>query len=61
MRFRSSTDDTPMQQVLIAMTSEHRFGCVGVTDKKGALIGIITDGDLRRHMGRDCWTAKRAM
>lgn len=26
------------------------FGCVGVTDKAGKLAGIITDGDLRRHM-----------
>jgi arabinose-5-phosphate isomerase len=45
-----------MQRVLIAI-AEHRFGCVGVTDRKGALVGIITDGDLRRHMGRgllDC-------
>ncbi len=45
-------DSTSMQQVLIAI-AEHRFGCVGVTDGKGALLGIITDGDLRRHMGRD--------
>jgi arabinose-5-phosphate isomerase len=41
-----------MSEVLIAI-AEHRFGCAGVTDKKGALTGIITDGDLRRHMGRD--------
>ncbi len=45
-------DTTPMRQVLVAI-AEHRFGCVGVTDRKGALAGIITDGDLRRHMGRD--------
>ncbi len=45
-------DKTPMDRVLIAI-AEHRFGCVGVVDKKGALIGIVTDGDLRRHMGRD--------
>jgi arabinose-5-phosphate isomerase len=31
------------------MTSRS-FGCVGVTDSKGKLAGIITDGDLRRHM-----------
>jgi len=29
------------------------FGCVGVTDQAGRLIGIVTDGDLRRHMGPD--------
>jgi arabinose-5-phosphate isomerase len=45
-------DSTSMQRVLIAI-AEHRFGCVGVTDRKGALLGMITDGDLRRHMGRD--------
>jgi arabinose-5-phosphate isomerase len=26
------------------------FGCVGITDRRGHLVGIITDGDLRRHM-----------
>lgn len=40
----------PMQEVLIAMTSG-RFGCVGVVNGGGKLIGVITDGDLRRHMG----------
>jgi len=44
--------ETPMRDVLITMTSA-KFGIAGyagVVDKKGALIGIITDGDLRRHM-----------
>ena len=41
--------DTPMQEALIAI-SEKGFGVVGVTDSDDALIGIITDGDLRRHM-----------
>jgi arabinose-5-phosphate isomerase len=27
------------------------FGCVGIVDAQGRLAGIITDGDLRRHMG----------
>jgi len=39
-----------MADALVAMT-EKSFGCVGVTDGKGKLIGVITDGDLRRHMG----------
>ncbi len=39
-----------MADALVAMT-EKSFGCVGVTDAKGKLIGVITDGDLRRHMG----------
>ncbi|CAL8978088.1 Arabinose 5-phosphate isomerase KdsD [Rhodoplanes sp. P11] len=29
------------------------FGCVGVTDPEGHLVGIVTDGDLRRHMRPD--------
>lgn len=38
-----------MPEALLVMT-EKRFGCVGVTDAGGALVGLITDGDLRRHM-----------
>ena len=38
-----------MPQVLIAMTAK-RFGCAGVVDAQGNLAGVITDGDLRRHM-----------
>ncbi len=38
-----------MSHVLVVMT-EKRFGCAGVVDRKGTLTGIITDGDLRRHM-----------
>lgn len=41
--------DTNMHDVIVVM-SEKRLGVVGVTDDKGQLIGIITDGDLRRHM-----------
>lgn len=39
---------TPMRDVLLVMT-EKRFGCVGVVEG-GCLEGIVTDGDLRRHM-----------
>jgi arabinose-5-phosphate isomerase len=38
-----------MSQVLLVMTAKS-FGCAGITDEKGALVGVITDGDLRRHM-----------
>ena len=31
--------------------TEKSFGCLGVVDGDGRLAGIITDGDLRRHMG----------
>lgn len=41
--------DTPMAKALLVM-SEKRFGCVGVVDGEGRLAGLITDGDLRRHM-----------
>jgi arabinose-5-phosphate isomerase len=33
--------------------TEKRFGCLGVTGANGKLVGIVTDGDLRRHMGPD--------
>jgi arabinose-5-phosphate isomerase len=42
--------ELPMDAALLRIT-EKRFGCLGVTDDRGRLIGIITDGDLRRHMG----------
>jgi arabinose-5-phosphate isomerase len=40
--------NTPMPHVLVTMT-EKRLGMAGVVDEQGELIGIITDGDLRRH------------
>ena len=39
-----------MTTAIIKMTKK-RFGCLGVISKNNNLIGIITDGDLRRHMG----------
>ena len=44
--------DTPMHAALLLMT-EKRFGCLGAIDADGRLIGILTDGDLRRAMGPD--------
>jgi arabinose-5-phosphate isomerase len=41
--------DTPMTEALIVMTGK-AFGIVGVTGPDGALQGVITDGDLRRHI-----------
>lgn len=41
-----------MGEALVVMTSLS-FGCLGVTDVTGRLVGIVTDGDLRRHMSRD--------
>ncbi|MCE8518522.1 KpsF/GutQ family sugar-phosphate isomerase [Ruegeria pomeroyi] len=41
--------DTPMSEALLEI-SRKGFGVVGVTDGAGHLTGIVTDGDLRRHM-----------
>ena len=41
--------DSLMSDVIIQMTTKS-FGCVAVLDEKKLLAGIITDGDLRRHM-----------
>jgi arabinose-5-phosphate isomerase len=41
---------TAMAEAILTMTAKS-FGCVGVTDADGRLEGIVTDGDLRRHMG----------
>ncbi|ATC32482.1 KpsF/GutQ family sugar-phosphate isomerase [Caulobacter vibrioides] len=41
--------DAAMSDALLVM-SEKRFGAVGVVDGAGRLTGLITDGDLRRHM-----------
>ena len=47
---------TRMSDALVEMTSKG-FGCVGITDPRGAIVGIVTDGDLRRHMRPDLMTA----
>jgi len=41
--------ETPMAEAILIMTNR-RFGCVGITGADGRLQGIVTDGDLRRHM-----------
>jgi len=48
--------DAAMGHALVIMT-EKSFGCLGVVDGAGKLIGIVTDGDLRRHMGPDLLNA----
>jgi arabinose-5-phosphate isomerase len=40
---------TPMSDALIEI-SQKGFGVVGVVNNDGTLVGIVTDGDLRRHM-----------
>ncbi len=39
-----------MAEAVVEMTGK-RFGCVCVVDREGRLAGLVTDGDLRRHMG----------
>ena len=43
--------DTSMHDAIMVMT-EKRLGVVGVVDADGQLIGVITDGDLRRNIER---------
>lgn len=51
--------DTPFQTALLEMTSK-MLGCVGITDKDNNLVGIITDGDLRRKLAPDMMTKTAA-
>lgn len=48
---------TPMAEAIVIMT-EKSFGCLGVVDDAGRLVGIVTDGDLRRHMGAELLAAR---
>lgn len=48
--------DEPMTGALVTMTQK-ALGCLGVIDGDGRLVGIVTDGDLRRHMGPDLLAA----
>jgi len=41
--------DEKMSTALLTMTKKS-FGCIGVIDKKKQIVGIITDGDLRRKL-----------
>ncbi|MAP24128.1 MAG: KpsF/GutQ family sugar-phosphate isomerase [Rickettsiales bacterium] len=49
--------DTVLSEVVVIM-SQGRMGCVAVIDSKDNLVGLITDGDLRRHMSRDLFDKK---
>ena len=45
-------EDASVKDAVLVMTAK-RFGCVGVVDAGGALVGVFTDGDLRRSMAPD--------
>ena len=44
--------ESGMQEAILEMSTK-TYGCVGAVDPQGNLVGIITDGDLRRHMNAD--------
>jgi arabinose-5-phosphate isomerase len=47
---------TTMADALVEMSAKG-FGCVAIVDSRGAIVGIITDGDLRRKMRPDLMSA----
>ncbi len=51
-RLPLAREDLGMSEALVIMT-EKSFGCLGIVDAAGHLVGVLTDGDLRRHMGAD--------
>ena len=56
-RLPLASEDESMSAALVTMTQKS-FGCLGVVDARGKLVGIVTDGDLRRHMGEGLLSAK---
>jgi arabinose-5-phosphate isomerase len=46
-----------MDKAIIEITS-HKFGCVGIINDSGDILGIITDGDIRRHISADNFLKK---
>lgn len=45
-------ETTNLSETFTVMT-EKMLGCIGLTDSEGVLTGIITDGDIRRHLSHD--------
>lgn len=43
---------TPMREVLSAMTHKEVRGIAGVLDEKSQLVGVVTDGDIRRRLDK---------
>lgn len=52
-------DNASMQEALLMMTSK-MLGCVGIVDQNNRLLGMLTDGDLRRCLSPDMLTKKAA-
>ena len=53
-----TSENTNMKDVIVKITKKN-FGCIGVLDLSRSLVGVITDGDLRRHM-KDNMLQKKA-
>ena len=51
-------EDSLVKDVLVKITSSHA-GAASVVDKKKRLVGIFTDGDLRRNLERDPYILRR--
>jgi arabinose-5-phosphate isomerase len=51
-RLPLTKNNNTMREALLKMTS-YGFGCVGITNNKNILIGIVTDGDLRRNISKN--------
>jgi arabinose-5-phosphate isomerase len=43
-------EDTPLRKVFSAMSQKETRGAAGIVDAQGNLLGIITDGDIRRRL-----------
>ena len=48
---------TKMSSAVLEMSAKG-FGCIGIVDGAGSLVGVVTDGDLRRHMRDDLLNAR---
>jgi arabinose-5-phosphate isomerase len=51
------TADAPLKKVIVEMTSK-RLGATAVVDEENKLLGIITDGDLRRMLEKNIFSEK---
>jgi arabinose-5-phosphate isomerase len=58
-RLPLASEGEAMATALVIMTQK-ALGCLGIVDGEGKLVGVITDGDLRRHMGPNLLAAKTA-
>jgi arabinose-5-phosphate isomerase len=52
--------DMTVKDGLLVMT-RHRAGSLSIVDRRGRLVGVFTDGDLRRRMGDDASVLERAL